>query len=63
MLYELRLRRGLIELVCDERVVLAMTPEQARRNAVKLATLADEAEGKQEVQSCQQPSQFPQQFR
>jgi len=44
MLYELRVRRGLIELVCDERVVLAMTPEQARRNAAKLGRLADEAD-------------------
>ena len=54
MLYELRLRRGLIELVCDERVVLTMSPEQARRNAAKLVMLADETVGKLEVQPCRQ---------
>jgi len=54
MLYELRLRRGLIELVCDERVIVAMTPEQARRNAAKLVMLADEIAGKLEVQPCRQ---------
>jgi len=43
MPYELRLRRGLIELVCDERIILTMTTEQARRNAAKLVMLADEA--------------------
>jgi len=51
MLYELRVRRGLIELVCDERVILTMTPEQARRNAAKLVSLAEEV---LEVQPCQQ---------
>ena len=52
MIYELRLRRGRIELVCDERVIVVMTPEQARNNGEKLTKLAYAAD--LEVQPCRQ---------
>lgn len=63
MIYELRWdgRSALIELVCDGRVIIVMTPEQARHNAAKLIKMADSAPSHAvepcvplEVQPCRQ---------